>query len=476
MRLLSARTFRIEAAVIGVASVSVVALALLLVQEAISQTEGTLRSAAEQDLAAAAQELKAQYEERAAFSERPLEALPLEAQDLSLRGLSQTVLRSYKDVQGGFYSSEAQSVVGAAGLSATVRGDELEAIRAAIKPGAPSTITIEAEGDLLVATALPTSDKNYAWALRRLIGVRDPAPNRRRWLLATIVIAAVAGVAGVVSILIRLRRGVDGVKEMLQQLETDFTYRAASGSDDFGEIHKAIGKMADRRIELEMTLRRQDRLAALGKVVAGVAHEIRNPLNSIRLQLELLKRRTQKGVASTAEVDAAMDQVDRLNTILGQLLGFDKPDISNRFVQKIYPLAQRSVTIVQDKACARNIELEVIAEEDAEANVAAVQFEQVLTNILLNAIEASPEKSTVVLRIARSGDAVEATVSDRGPGIPSSIRDHVFDAFFTTRPEGTGLGLSVSREIVTAHNGSLSFTTSPEGTTFTVRLPSKKFQ
>ena len=77
----------------------------------------------------------------------------------------------------------------------------------------------------------------------------------RRWLLATLVIAAVAGVAGVVSILIRLRRGVDGVKQTLQQLESDFTYRAASVPGDFGEIYAAIGKMADRRIELETTLR-----------------------------------------------------------------------------------------------------------------------------------------------------------------------------------------------------------------------------
>ena len=471
MAFLRHRSFRVEAAVIGVASISVIALALLLVQDAITQTAGTLRSAAEQELAVAAQELKAQYEERAAFSESQLSALPLEAQDLSLRGLSQTVLRSYKDVQGGFYIAESSSAVGASWPSDKVRETELAVIRSASR--AVGGIATAAEGgDLLIATAIPTSDKRYAWAFRRLIGVRDPAPSRRRWLLATLVIAAVAGVAGVVSILIRLRRGVDGVKQTLQQLESDFTYRAASVPGDFGEIYAAIGKMADRRIELETTLRQQDRLAALGKVVAGVAHEIRNPLNSMRLQLELLKRRVHKGSATIAEVDAAMGQVDRLNTILGQLLGFGKPDVSNCSLQRLEPLAQRAVAIVQEKANSKRVELQVVADDrNAQANVDGLQIEQVMTNLLLNAIEASSEKAEVRIRITQSVEVAEVAVIDQGSGIPDAIRDHVFDAFFTTRQEGTGLGLSISREIVAAHGGSLSFATSPAGTTFFLRLP-----
>ena len=472
MRLLSAKSFRIEAAVIAVASLSVVALASLLVQDALSQTEGTLRSAAEQEVTAAAEELKAQYEDRAAFSERPLEALPAEAQDLSLRGLSQTVLRSYKGVQGGFYIAASQSVLGASGAGDRRADEELRAIQLSVEQSQQAAIATGAGGDLLVARAVATSDGRHAWALKRLVGIRDPAPNRRRWLLATLVIAAAAGVTGVVSILIRLRRGVDGVKRMLQQLESDFAYRRKPVSGDFGDIYAAIGKMADRRTELEATLRRQDRLAALGKVVAGVAHEIRNPLNSIRLQLELLKRRAQKGTVSGAEIDAAMGQVDRLNTMLGQLLGFGKPDVTDRSLQPLQPLAERSFKMVEDRARSRGVRLRLAGHDGLEANVNAVQVEQVLTNLLLNAVEASPDGSEVTLSIQASGeDVVELVVNDRGPGIADTIRDHIFDAFFTTRPEGTGLGLSVSQQIVAAHGGMLSFDTSPQGTTFVVRLP-----
>jgi signal transduction histidine kinase len=474
--LVRARTFRIEEAVIAVASVSIVALALLLVRDAIMQTEGTLRSAAQQETLAAAEELKTQYEERAVFSERTLQGLPLEAQDLSLRGLSQTVLRSYKEVRGGFLI--AGSILGVASGREAIGSDESPAIELAVrsaKEANPATpVSVEAGRDLIVASAVQTLDRNFAWALRRLVGVRDPVPNRRRWLLATIVVAAVAGVAGVISISRRLRRGVDGIKKTLQQLESDFTFRPVPAAADFGEIHHAIARMADRRMELETTLRRQDRLAALGKVVAGVAHEIRNPLNSIRLQLEVLKRKTQKGIASADEVDAATREVDRLNTILGQLLGFGKPEIANRGVHSLHSLAQRASTMTRDRALAKGIEIQIAGDDKdgSEVNVDALQIEQVLINLLLNAIEAAPDNSVVSVEILKAGDSVELRVSDRGPGIPESIRDHIFDAFFTTRAEGTGLGLSVSREIVVAHGGSLEFTTSPAGTVFIVRLPS----
>ncbi len=461
----------------GIASVSVVALALLLVQDALTQTESTLRAGAERELAGAANELRAQYEERAEFSGRPMQEMPIEAQDLSLRGLSQTVLRSYNDVKGGFYDSESGVEVGAAGprdaiLRDTILSEEREAIEAAVRrPG--STVARAAGGDLLVATALATSDRRYAWALKRLIGVRDPVPNRRRWLLATLVLAAVAGVAGVVSILVRLRSGVEGVKQQLKELERDFTFRTAPGSGDFGEIHAAIGSMADRRMELETTVREQDRLAALGRVVAGVAHEIRNPLNSMRLQLELVKRRMSRGIATTQELDTAMDQVDRLNSILGQLLAFGKPNGCTLSPERLLPLVERSLMVVQDRARAKGIAARILADEGAGAlvYVDGVKMEQVLTNLLLNAIEASPERAEVSVRISDSDESVEVAVIDQGPGIAEAARDHVFDAFFTTRPEGTGLGLSVSREIVAAHRGFLRFETSDRGTTFIVRLP-----
>src|SRR5690606_30998962 len=146
--------------------------------------------------------------------------------------------------------------------------------------------------DVLVgAAAASEADGAVAWSLKRIAGVRDPIYIRRQWGLLALVLLATMAVGGVVAMSVRLRRGVDAVNAGLKRLESDFSYRFPEGTGELGAIAAAINHMADKRAELEATLRRQDRLAALGKVVGGVAHEIRNPLNSMRLALELANRR-----------------------------------------------------------------------------------------------------------------------------------------------------------------------------------------
>ena len=103
-----------------------------------------------------------------------------------------------------------------------------------------------------------------------------------------------------------------------------------------------------------------------------------------------------------------------------------------------------------------------------------LQVEQVLINLLLNAIEASPDGGTVRVGLTRGDGSVRIAVSDQGPGIPETVREHVFDPYFTTRDSGNGLGLAVSREVVAHHGGSLQFETGSDGTTFTMRLPMRR--
>jgi signal transduction histidine kinase len=109
-----------------------------------------------------------------------------------------------------------------------------------------------------------------------------------------------------------------------------------------------------------------------------------------------------------------------------------------------------------------------------EADVDGLQVEQVVVNLLLNAIEASPSGATVRVAVGRENGSVRIAVSDHGSGIPEDAREHVFDPYFTTRDSGTGLGLAVSREVVSRHGGSLRFETGAEGTTFTMSLPVRR--
>jgi len=137
---------------------------------------------------------------------------------------------------------------------------------------------------------------------------RDGSPlsaarNPQGWL-AALVFCTILGVGGIISIWYMLHSGVSSIKQGLRRLEETFPF-ACLNQRRLGQVSQAINRMAERRAALEERLRQQDRLAALGKVVGGVAHEVRNPLNSIKLTLQLLERRLKKGIATSNEVQDA---------------------------------------------------------------------------------------------------------------------------------------------------------------------------
>ncbi|MGH9674363.1 MAG: ATP-binding protein [Bryobacteraceae bacterium] len=478
-------SFRVQAIVIGAACLSMAALGVALVQDAWRSTRQILLRGAEQQCVTAVRELKEQFADRASLIGAP-DTLPFEAHDLSLRGLSAAVLRSYEDLEGGFLLGSQRRLAGHTGAYGR-KGSEFREVEARLiretaerarAAGDPIANSVADGGDLIVAaTHAVASPDAVAWALKRLPGANDPAAQRRRWWLAALVLSAVLGLGSVVFISIRLRKSVDAVNAGLGRLEHDFSYRLPAIGGDMGRLGRAINQMADRRSILEATLRRQDRLAALGKVVAGVAHEIRNPLNSMRLTLEMLDRRTQRKSASGEEVRAAIEEVDRLDRILAQLLSFGRPDLDDRKVQNLQPLLDRAVRIVQDQSLRKDVEVKYTDDSGGlDADVDALSIEQVLINLLLNAIDASPAGRTVRVAAAAGHRELWIEVNDEGPGIPEGARDHVFDPFFTTKENGTGLGLTVSREIARQHGGSLEFESRGAGTTFVLKLPLTRSQ
>jgi two-component system sensor histidine kinase HydH len=308
--------------------------------------------------------------------------------------------------------------------------------------------------------------------LRPIPVARDPLAETGRGWLAALVLSTLLGMIGIVSIWYMLHRGVADIRRGLHRLEDDFNYRFPMIPGDFGQIAMAINGMAERRMALEAELRRQDRLAALGKVVSGVAHEIRNPLNSMKLTLQLLDRRLKKGVPVAHEIQESLHEIDRLDMILGRLLAFGRPSMMNRQAQNLAPIMDQAIRMVQDAVRQKGIHLIALGLRDNPvADVDGPQIVQVLINLLLNAIDASPASGTVRIEAQHRDDAVRILVSDEGPGIPEESRPHVFDAYFTTKPDGMGLGLAVSREIVANHGGTLKFETGPAGTSFILLLP-----
>jgi len=483
MRWLVPASFRWQIAIVGAASTAVVGLASLLIRDAVLRTEGRLVGEGLQQCRAVCQELSEQYRERNLYGGEQLDTLPREALEISLAALSATVLRAYDGIEAGFYQPDGGAIAGrsyptrAAVPLPPLAPEEIALIRAAAAEAAGSGTaarTLELGRDAVVVAATADAGGLSVWALKRLPAVRDPVGDRRRIWIAALVLSVVLGTGGVVSIWFYLRAGIREIDRGLRRLEQDFTSRLPAVRGDLGQIAVSINRMAARRAALEEELRRQDRLAARGKAAAGVAHEVRNPLNSIRLTLELLDRRLKSGRATKEEVEAAIAEIDRLDRIVARLLAFGRPDTRDRRVQDLAPIVRRAVDVARTHAAAMPLEwvFDPAAEGDLFADVDGPQIEQVLINLLLNAVEALP--SRVEIGASRSNGRVVITVRDDGSGISANAQPHVFDAYFTTKPNGTGLGLAVSREIARSHGGDLTFASGATGTTFRLELPCRR--
>lgn len=475
-------SFRAQAAIIAAASLAVVGLAAFIVANVIARTADALKKEAQQTCITACREISAQYDE-AISSRSDLRQAPVEALDLSLTGYFETVLKAYEGVEGGVFLLQDDRLIGynnSRGNPSTrprPKGPRWEFIRglATRAQSATDVVTQDNQFDtnyIIWAATRTKTPGGVAWAARRVSLARDPLEETGRWWLSALVLFTLIGMLGIVSIWYMLHSGVAGIRRGLHRLEDDFTYRLPMIRGDFGLIAQAINGMADRRVALETELRRQDRLAALGKVVSGVAHEVRNPLNSMKLTLQLLDRRIKKGAPITHEIQEALREIDRLDMIVSRLLVFGRPGMVNRHVQSVMPLIEQAVKMVREPAQQKGVRISIEKPNATPAaDVDGPQIVQVLINLLLNAIDASPSPGAVSIEAGLEDIRTCIRVSDQGEGIPESARPHIFDAYFTTKPNGSGLGLAVSREIVASHGGSLEFDTGPSGTAFTLALP-----
>ncbi|MEW5982557.1 MAG: ATP-binding protein [Acidobacteriota bacterium] len=206
--------------------------------------------------------------------------------------------------------------------------------------------------------------------------------------------------------------------------------------------------------ESQAHLMRADRLSALGEVAAGLAHEVRNPLASVEGALEIVASRVAADTPEAEFTSIARRELRRLETLLSEFLSYARPrgpelrraslhDVIEHVVLLIKPEAERaSVAVVREEA----VRL-------PDVHMDPEQIRQVLFNIVLNGIQASPERTTLTIRTGLAAQWAVVEVQDSGPGIPAGQRERLFDPFFTTKSHGTGLGLAVSQRIVTAHGG-----------------------
>ena len=287
-----------------------------------------------------------------------------------------------------------------------------------------------------------------AWSLRRILNFSDSSELTKRYLLVMVMFVSLISIGIVLRLSLGLQREFALIRTGLEKLRTDPNYRLPDQGGELRTIVQAINSMAHGRQELETALRREDRLRLMGRVVAGIAHEIRNPLNSIRLTSRVLARRLADQPQAQESTGLITSEIDRLDSLLSSLLvfGADEPGKLRR--QPIQPLLERTLALVKPHAKERNVELQFRMDSDCEASVDGDHLQQALMNLLLNAIDASGTNGAVALSMSHSADEVEIRVEDSGPGLTAEQQDRLFEAFYTTKSNGTGLGLAVTKTLL----------------------------
>ena len=219
---------------------------------------------------------------------------------------------------------------------------------------------------------------------------------------------------------------------------------------------------------------RTQHLASIGSLAAGIAHEIRNPLSSIKGFATYFKERYRDIPEDKETANIMVNEVERLNGVISQLLEFARPLTLTRQATSLTALVRHSLKLIEDQARIGNISIMVDDMADMEIDVDPDKMKQVLLNLLLNAMAAMAKGGTLRVNANRKADGriLRLSISDTGTGIRKEDLNRVFDPYFTTKPSGTGLGLAIVQKIVEAHDGDISVESEPgKGTTVTLTIP-----
>ena len=227
------------------------------------------------------------------------------------------------------------------------------------------------------------------------------------------------------------------------------------------------------RIRLKEQLSRAERLSSLGEMVAGISHEIRNPLGIIRSSAELLKKKMDKTAPMNTIPDVIVEEANRLNNIITDFLNYAKPHPPNFAPCMIDEILEKNITFLTPQIEAQGYSIK----KRYNGNIPPIQADpdmmyQVFLNVLINAMQAMPGGGEIQVDIESDENTVNVIFKDKGKGIPQEILKKIWDPFFTTKETGTGLGLGIVKNIIEAHNGSIRIENRPiYGAQVTITLP-----
>jgi len=470
---------------LGVVFVVTIVVACGLAAQLVRNSDAARIADAERQLDRAAVQLRAHYAYVAqAFRERKVAGPDTAADNHLLISVTAAVLAGMPRVEGGFYFADGSRLLGYAyptyqgsgpksDIPPAERPTILEVARQAVDTRAAARKRIDTASDTLLFRAIPLqgadSPSGAVWVMHHLEGIRGTYQRLNAAGLLALLMVSVAATAGAWHLTRKLDAGVAVIEAALGAME----YRleagiSPTGIEELDRIGAAVGRLGEalnlnqhRRAELEQKLRHADRLAALGRLVAGVAHEVRNPLASIKLKLHLA---SQTGASDPARLQKAFavigSEADRIDRLVERLLALGRPQsTAPQNVDIARYLAER-LDAFQTQAAARNtiLELRTSPTLNGALPVDRDRLGEVMDNLIANALDATKDGK---VRIEAERDAtrrqVVIRVKDTGSGVPQQMRARLFEPFATTKDSGMGLGLFLSAEIVHGLGGEISY-------------------
>lgn len=276
------------------------------------------------------------------------------------------------------------------------------------------------------------------------------------------------------------------VQNMAKVEEGDLSVRMnAEGSDEIGRLISSFNSMVEKldtaKMELEQyhfqQMERADRLASVGEMAAGIAHEIKNPLTGIAAAITIIKDDFPVADPRMEIINEILEQIKRLDKTVNDLLFFGRPSLPEPTFTNLNAILKKTLLFASQHRGGRNITKQLELQEDLPpVYVDPKQIQQVFLNLILNAVQAMQDHGvlTISSKLVDKGGKpwIQVCIADTGPGIPQQILGKIFTPFFTTKAQGTGLGLAICHKLITQHNGTISVASQDgKGTVFTIQLP-----
>ncbi|WNJ88662.1 HAMP domain-containing sensor histidine kinase [Bosea sp. 685] len=350
---------------------------------------------------------------------------------------------------------------------------------AAAAAGKPTTVERRGQSQILLLHACPLGGPTDAtltgWTMTRIAASVGPAYDRLMTGFAVLALTVLGSALWLGWLLVAWSRRIARLEaDLAAGHDADLPRLAPTGLPELDRLVQALNASGERLSDARRRATSAERLAAVGRLVAGVAHEVRNPVAAMRLKAENALAAGDEQRRSAA-LGFILDQIARLDRLLRDLLTMSQPREPRAETVDLARFLAGIVAAFGDRAAA--VEVKLIDWLDPDAATAppprfdAGEIGRIVENLIGNALRHTPAGGSVELTAARRGENLVIAVRDDGPGVPAEIRDRLFEPFVTGHPEGTGLGLAIAREIAGVNRATVRLLPSDRGAHFEIELP-----